>query len=337
MNQQYRMPQRSLFWPLIFIGVGGIWLLSNLGILSAASISVLFRLWPLILIVVGLDLLIGRNNPALGRLIALGAVALIIVLMILGPSFGMASNVEIKSGSYTEPLDDAASATINISAGIGDLKVKPLADSNALIDADIRYVGEVEFKREGTTEKFVSLSQKGAVSFGFNFFDFAFNPQATDLRWDISLSKDTPLDLTLNAGVGGSDLDLADLKLKNLKVNLGTGGIELRLPKMDAAYNVRIEAGTGGGNIHVADGAAVTLDISGGTGSFTVDVPDNAAVQLTGSTGVGDINVPSDFTRKSGDDKGVGDKGVWETSSFSSAERKIVIEFSGGVGGLTVR
>ena len=48
-NRDFRY--RSMFWPVILIGVGVIWLLSNLGLLPAASIAWLLNLWPLILIV----------------------------------------------------------------------------------------------------------------------------------------------------------------------------------------------------------------------------------------------------------------------------------------------
>ena len=60
---------RSLFWPLVLIGVGVIWLLGNLGVISWTNLTVLFRLWPLLLIAIGLDLLIGRQSPAIGALI----------------------------------------------------------------------------------------------------------------------------------------------------------------------------------------------------------------------------------------------------------------------------
>ena len=57
-----RQGYRSLFWPIILIGVGLIWLLGNFGIISGANLAVLFRLWPLALIVIGLDLLFGRQS-----------------------------------------------------------------------------------------------------------------------------------------------------------------------------------------------------------------------------------------------------------------------------------
>jgi hypothetical protein len=244
----------------------------------------------------------------------------------------------VNSGSYSEPVGDAASAQVNLSAGLGDLRVTALSDSPNLLEADIKYVGEVEFKTEGQTDKFVSLSQKDTnVNFGFGFFNFLFDPNQ-QLTWDVRLNTSVPMNLTINAGVGGANLDLGSLRLTALSVNTGTGGIDLRLPRMDESYNVTVSAGTGGGTLRIPEGAALVLDASAGTGGFTIDVPQDAAVRLEASTGTGGITVSSNLRRVSGDDDSfVGDSGTWETDGFASAERQIVIRYEGGTGGLTVQ
>ena len=58
-NNTYR---RSLVGPVILIGFGVILLLNNLGLLSWTIWDTLFRLWPVILIAIGLDILIGRRS-----------------------------------------------------------------------------------------------------------------------------------------------------------------------------------------------------------------------------------------------------------------------------------
>src|SRR3990172_5801485 len=58
-NNTYRS---SLVGPVILIGFGVILLLNNLGLLSWTIWDTLFRLWPVILIAIGLDILIGRRS-----------------------------------------------------------------------------------------------------------------------------------------------------------------------------------------------------------------------------------------------------------------------------------
>jgi hypothetical protein len=328
---------RSLFWPLILIGIGVIWLLTNLGVLSAANIGVLFRLWPLILIIIGVDLLVGRNSPVLRQWIGLGGVALILILMLIGPSLGLVTKLDVKTETYSAALADATSAAVSVSANAAQLTIKPLTDSNNLLNASVKYTGEIEFKNEGETERTISLKEKANNNFGLNGFDWLFAPADQQLRWDIGLNPKVPLTLNISTGVGGATLDLTPFKLTGLNLATGTGGFNVTLPNVEKTYNAQIASGTGGGKIVIQDGAAVTLNLSGGTGGFSIDVPDNAPVRIDGSTGVGGINVPSSFTRISGDDKNfMGADGVWESPTFKNAERQIIIQYKGGTGGLTI-
>jgi len=338
MTIQQRWEGRSLFWPLILIGVGLVWLLSNLGILQPASIGVLFRLWPLILIVVGLDLLFGRRSPMMGTVIGVGAVILIIILMLVGPSLGWMQSAEVKEASYSEPLAGAESAQVNLDLSVAEATVRPLSDSNNLFEANLRYVGDVIYNVSGEGEKTITLRQSDQPNNGFNFWDWNFWDSDNNLRWDIGLNPDVPINLDVSSGVSSSTLDLKDLQLTGLHVNTGVGSVNLTLPNMPDSYDVNISGGTGSTDITVDEGAAVTFEISGGVGSVTVDVPDDAAVRVDASTGVGGIDVPSNFQRISGDeDNFVGDEGVWETEGFADADRQIVIRYEGGVGSFEVK
>ncbi len=59
-----RRDDRSRAFAVLLIGVGVIWLLSNLGAISAPDISQLARLWPLVLVYLGLKQLLGRPSRA---------------------------------------------------------------------------------------------------------------------------------------------------------------------------------------------------------------------------------------------------------------------------------
>ncbi|MBZ0294075.1 MAG: DUF5668 domain-containing protein [Anaerolineae bacterium] len=333
----HRPGYRSLFWPIILIGVGVVWLLGNLGIVSAANIAVLFRLWPLILIVIGLDLLFGRQSPMLGALIGVGALVLIIVLMLAGPSLGLAPSLDITVDEYSEPLGDAQSARVDLNMSVGEATVYALDDSTALLDAEVAHVGDVVLVSSGESEKVVSLSQRDEdVNFGVNWISSWIGNQQ-ELYWNVGLNKNVLLNLKINSGVGSNQLDLSELQLTALNVSAGVGALNITLPAMPDSYDAAVNAGTGEIRVTIPDGAALRLDINGGVGEVTLDVPDDAAVRVTGSSGVGSINVPGNFERMdSNDDQVVGDRGVWETSGFDNADRQIIIEYDGGVGSLNI-
>ena len=232
----HRQGYRSLFWPIVLIAIGVIWLLGNIGLISAANLVVVFKLWPLLLIIVGLDLLFGRQSPALGALIGIGAVVLIIVLMVIGPSIGLAgSNLEVKSTSYSEPLEDASSANVNLNLGVAKSSITAVSDSTDLFQADVRYVGNLVYEHEGTTAKTINLrAEQQDVGFfqGLDFLGATFNPQNEDLHWDVQLSPKIPLALNVQGGVGDSNFDLSQLQLTSLQISSGVGQMDLSLPSV---------------------------------------------------------------------------------------------------------
>ncbi len=70
---------RDLFWPVIMIGVGLALFLFGLGKMPLVELTGLWRWWPLLLVMVGLDWLIGRRWPVVGAI----AAALIVVASLL--------------------------------------------------------------------------------------------------------------------------------------------------------------------------------------------------------------------------------------------------------------
>jgi|FLYN01.1.fsa_nt_gi hypothetical protein len=327
----------SLFWPIALISIGVIWLLGNLGVLSGANIAVLFRLWPLILIVVGIELLIGRNSPAMSGLIAIGGVVLVVIFMLIGPSLGWAGDIEVKTASFSEPRGDAVSADVSLNLGVADTTITALSDSGDLFTADLRYVGEVEFEAEGETEKVISLSQTDDGADSFNIFSSTWFISGDELDWNIGLSPDVPLELTIHSGVGEANLDLSGLQITSLEVSSGVGEINVNLPSAGERYSAQISGGVGETHLTIPAGPDITLTISGGGGETTIDVPDGAGVRVEADGGVGGVNLPDDFQRTSGDeDNFVGESGTWETDNFAEAGQQIVITYNGGVGSLNI-
>ena len=85
-NEQ-RNTYHSFFWPVIMLGAGVIWLLVNLNIISTYNLRVLYRLWPILIILAGLDVLFSRKLPLLGALLALIMIAGVILLLVWGSPF----------------------------------------------------------------------------------------------------------------------------------------------------------------------------------------------------------------------------------------------------------
>jgi len=334
MDQRRNLQYRSLFWPVILIGVGALWLLINLNIIVDVHWSILWRMWPLLLIGIGLDLLIGRRSQIFGAMVGLLIVAMAFGGLVMAPSLGWSSEVDVITEQFSEPVGAAESAQVSLDLSVGPSTVQRAVEETLLIEADITHVGEIDFDVSGDVEKVIRLRQIDPAS-GFEWVDFL---DERDLRWDIGLTPSIPLDLNLNGGVGDSSLDLRELMLLDLDINVGVGDIVLRLPAMSETYTADIDGGVGDIRIYIEPDTAMVLGVDGGVGDTIIELPSDAAVRVRADTGVGNIRLPSSFHRISGDsDNPVGEEGVWESDGFEDAERQIIITYNGGVGNLTVR
>jgi hypothetical protein len=52
----------ALFWPLLLMASGGVWLAYQLGYITDAVRPRLWQLWPVLLVLIGLDMLLGRRS-----------------------------------------------------------------------------------------------------------------------------------------------------------------------------------------------------------------------------------------------------------------------------------
>jgi hypothetical protein len=170
--------------------------------------------------------------------------------------------------------DGATSADANIMMGIGKLSVRS-SDTTALVDTYFRYA---------------PVSWKPRVSYtndhGVGLLKIAQDKlkvepmTAVTSEWDLAFSKTVPLNLTLEMGVGESDVDLSGLKLLSLNVVSGVGSSKITLPSEPTSDLV--------------------ASVSAGVGEVTIQVPKGVGVRVTGDRGgIGDLTAVG-FTR-SGD------------------------------------
>ncbi|MBL8131389.1 MAG: hypothetical protein JNL42_05995 [Anaerolineae bacterium] len=325
----------AVIWALILIAAGVIWLLRELDIFTAQNMAVLLRLWPLILIAIGVELLIGRGSRAASTFIVGATIIVLVLLMFVGPSLGLAPNVEIKSLSLNEPVGEAASARMNLGVGVGNASVAALSDSSSLIEADLRYVGDVRFDVTPGAQTVVTLNHEQTASTpGFDFFGWTLALDPSDLHWNILLTPAIPIDLTFNGGVGTSRVDLSGLQITRLAINTGVGDSVVTLPDSEGMIPVRVNGGVGRTTLTIPEGAALNADINAGVGDTTIDVPNDAAVRIQIEGGLGGVNLPSSWQRVSGEER----SGVWESPTYDTAASgdRIEIDYNGGVGGLRV-
>lgn len=269
--------------------------------------------------------------------------------------FGKAFNAEAKHEQFSAPRDGAQTAEIIVEAGIGVMTVEALpSDSPNLFEADITYIGEIEFSHDVSDgHARLRLRQRG------NNFGGALNfSNRPELNWSIKLHPSVAVALKSGTGAGSGVFNLDALRLTEVKLNTGAGQMKASLPAMNEQYTVSLQSGAGELEATIAEGANIKLlvnvgagqstvniganaivdaKLSGGVGQCNVSVVGNAPVRVKGSGGIGSFSLPDDFVRVSGGNGFFGREGIWETAGFADAERRIKIDYSGGVGELKVR
>jgi len=309
---------RSLFWPMILIGVGLVWLLGNLGVIRPASLGALITLWPLVLILVGLDLLFGRRSPVIGALIGLLAIVAVVGILIAGPALGLptASVGVLQTRSITEPLNGAAGANITLDFSSQPVHVHPASNPADLLEAQISYYGDLSYASSGSSTRQISLSSSGGFSFLLG--------SGSNTRWDIGLNPAIPIDLRLGGASGSETLDLSSLRLSAFSLDQGSGRVSASLPPSTAPYTAAFQGGSGSLDLSLPASATLAIRLDGGSGSIHVHLPAGAAVRLeVRSSGSGSVDFPSGLSQTS---SGANRKeGVWQTAGYDQAAYQINI------------
>ncbi len=349
MNDDRRTP--NLFWPILLIGLGGLFLLTNLGLIETIDYTVALQLWPIFLVAIGVNMLFGRSLRWVSSLISALLAVAVIAFLFFAPSLGAyLPTPQFTVEDFSAPLDSAETAQVVLDFDQGNLTIVPLADPENLFEAEVRHNANVTFHDTGSSSRTLRLELDTIGS--LNFINF-FEEQKTSAN--IGLSGDVPVDLRVNIGAGNATLDLSGLEITNLKADSGSSNIVVTLPgggfPVDISsgsgsltitqvsggeLDMKADVGSGKVSLTLAEGASGEVKLTSGSGGITLNIPQGVAVRITGTTGSGSVNVPSDFVRISGSDHLTGDSGTWETPGYDQAETQLLLRFEVGSGSFRV-
>lgn len=309
----------SLFWPIILVGVGVIWLLVNLGVIAPISIGTVLQFWPILLIVLGLDILFGRQYAWVGGLVGILAIAGLVAYLVMAPASTAPASSQVLSENFSAPVGETVSVGYHFETASEPVNIHSLASgSDKLIDANLTHQGQINFNVSGTSNKIVNLSEITNPSDWFNWNLFNSNT-----KWDIGLASGIPADISLSGGSGSIDADLTGLKLQSLKADMGSGASNFTLPQSDQDMTLDLNSGSGSVNLSLPSSTNVTLQIQSGSGALNIALPANAAVRIeVMNGGSGSLNMPGTLVSTSGNS----DSGTWQSAGYDQATERILIQ-----------
>lgn len=306
-------PRRSLPWAGILLVVGGlIFLLQSFGVFSwwdfwdivsgGWSIwVVLWRFWPVLLVILGIYVIWGRRN----RWLTAGLIVLV-VLLVAGFSFYSGRSyyfVQTTVDTFSQAREDLTSAQLDIESGAAVLVVDSLsADSGDLVQSTFERMSSGSGlsqnfqKEEGVGKVRLATPRQSWKTWGM-----------TQQKWRMFLSPLIPLELNLKAGAGETRLVLTDLQISRLLLEIGASRVTVNLPATGRTEAV----------------------IHAGVADLLVTVPEGVAVRVHMSSAIASVDIDEIRFPKSGD--------YYLSADFANSPNRVDLEIDAGVAKVKVQ
>lgn len=312
-RHEYRYSHRTsdgLGVGVTFIFVGVVWMMAKLGYLNFSIIGALVDLWPLVFVVIGVNLVF-RKVPYIGLITWVTFLSAIVGYGIYfapqdnwiswhGDNSFTINNTSPAQVSGNVPIlgnEAVKNGQLELNLSAGNLMMG--ASESNLIDYDIpqNYVN-TEVKVAGDNAK-ITFTEKRKANIG------SFKGNGSD--YDFYLNKAILWDISVNVGAADSEMDFTNVPIKDLEINGGAGDFQLTLGELQDKSNV---------SVNMAAGA---VDLT---------VPETVGLKIVTNGLISDQNFEEEGLTKM--------DGSFQTSNYDTAAKVIYIEINSAVSDLTL-
>lgn len=310
-----RVNRARLNWGIFLIVLGAVPLASNQGIVSSSTLAEAWRLWPLVLVGIGLGLVLSRTPASfVGGLVVAVCLGLVVgSLFAVGPRLGC-GNGGTAAGNITRDGTFVGSASVELNLQCGTTTVTTSPDASWHVTAS----------NTGGSQAQVNSSSNW-LSVGSDRSNWW--PDRGEENWQIALPAQTPISLSASINAGDAHFSLPGAKLTSATFSLNAGSAHIDL--------------TGGtlGSLTVSTNAGSTWltldgqsDLSGSVetnlGELKLCTPAGLGLQLRASDSLASNNFGSAGLVHVGD--------VWQTPGYDTSVHKANLTASTSLGGLSI-
>ena len=298
---------RGLLIPLLLIAIGAIVVLANVGVLSSDVLLRLGDLWPLLLVILGLQLILNHTMPRQqATLIGLGATVVIVIAAVAYATLAPATNFGTRQANFSDRLAGLTAATLDLGYSGATVAIKGGTNlDDSLYRAHVEYPGTDDPPTISLDHQSGTLAIDERSSFSPLRLFGAARRHAV-----ITLTDRIPWTIKISGGAANDHLDLRRLQLAKVEISGGASGLEAQLPS---------PKGT------------VLIDISGGLSNLTLRAPTGAQWRVAVSGGVSGLRINgSSYAAIGGDFE-------QQSPGYASASDRFDIEISGGASHVDVR
>ena len=249
----------SVVWPLLILASGALWTLQALGVLPNAATDLIGRGWPILMVLVGLMLFLGRR-ARFGNLIAF-----VLCILLTGGVVVTAYNQQSgklrteNSKPLNQPLDpNIKSVKLVLNTLTTEIEVTPGS------------AGSITGEYKGSKESVITSDYQvdGSVgTFTFNEAPGSAIPALESVgrgKLTLTLPKGVTIDeLTLTGREGSVQFDATGTTIKTLALNMSGGDLNVKLPDKPGLI-ADIKTGRGDASVEIPKTIAANVALLGG-------------------------------------------------------------------------
>jgi len=243
------MNNNKLSIGVILVTIGIFFLLINLGFISFSILFGIFDLWPLILVVVGINILFKKKS-----IVSFITWTLFFIVLIFYGAFYEGKNAIGSTGyntNFTKPIEtvygelnlDIGASELNI--GVEEINLLSVNLRGAKLDYNDIYNNNKEtvvFSFQNKNYNKINLTNKG------NNYNF-------------NLNKDVIWDLDLDLGAVSGKLNLEEIRIKSIDLDFGAGNLDIILGTKHNKSHIKIDSGASNLNIVIPKEAGIKLKL----------------------------------------------------------------------------
>jgi hypothetical protein len=282
-------PYRRLIGPAVLIAIGAVGLLVNT---NGDRLYRLLDLWPLVLIVIGLEVVVRRTPMAVDA----AAVAALIILLLAGGAavVYVAAGPAVPGGVHTinaatPGTRDHASVQLDVGAATLDIVGSDLCDA---VFCDL-YRAHIEYSGPSPRLSFDRSTGRIEISQSSSFRLFG-PPQRFALK--LQLNSRVRWSVAVHSGSATSRYDLTRLQLASIEINTGASREDIALGTPKGKVPVTIHGGDLGVHLHRPNGTGADVNVSGKQVSLDFDGRQLRALGSVGSVVAGTVPGTDMFT-----------------------------------------
>jgi predicted membrane protein len=340
----------SIFWPLILITLGVIFLLNNVGVIQGTVWDTILRLWPLLFIAIGLDG-VYRGEGLVGStfMIGIGAVFLLAnlgyltlnvwrLIITLWPLLLVAFGFDILIGrrSLVASLIGLVAILAILAGALWVLGVRvdrgqQLAgqEISQPIDGAERAriildpaVGNLHVQSLSGSDALITGTVSSGRGVGIEQNLSRNDGEATYTLSGFGATTVSPLD----GDAWDWELSLTSQIPLSLKVSLGAGASDIDLTNLELD-GLEVSMGVGQTKVTLPDEGLIQGKVDGAIGQTLVYVPEGVGLRLISDTGIATVSVPTGYTRN---------EDVYTSPNYNSAESSVELNVSQAIGVISV-